>query len=134
MKRTQDRLRQLEADLQNLAVVADEPSGFRIRKSDRPVTAHLRQFKPGSSFIGSPGGCAGVEVRLSLGRDHDGPVVFMAEVVLISPIIVVLKATHIGETEDRSWNGRLVGKRPCLAAIIRGCGLGGAVRSQVAAT
>jgi len=61
--------RQLEADLQNRADVADEPCGFRIRKGDRPVTAHLRQFEPGLYFIGSPGCCAGGEVRLSFGRD-----------------------------------------------------------------
>src|SRR5271156_2691701 len=91
------RLVTLEADLQNLAVVADEPSGFRIRKSDRPVTAHLWQFEPGLSFVGSPSGRAGVEVRLGLGRDHNGPVVSVAEVVLMVPIIVVFKATHIGE-------------------------------------
>jgi len=71
----------LEADLQDLAVVADEPSCFWIRKGDRPIAAHLRQLEPGLSFIGSPGGCAGSEVWLSLGRDHDGPLVFMAEAV-----------------------------------------------------
>ena len=84
------RLRTLEADLQNLAVVADEPSGFRIRKSDRPITAHLREFEPGLSFIGTPSGCAGVEVRLSLGRDYDGPVLVMGGVFLIAPIILGL--------------------------------------------
>src|SRR6478672_9705882 len=108
----------LEADLQDLAVVADEPSRFRIRKSDRPVAAHLRQIEPGLSFIGSPGGCAGSEVWLSLGRDHDGPLVLMAEAVPVIPIIAVFAATHIGETEDRSWNGRLLGERPGLAAIV----------------
>ena len=84
------RLRPLEADLQNLAIVADEPSGFRIRKSHCPITAHLRQREPGLSFIGTPSGCAGVEVRLSLGRDYDGPVLIMAGVVLIAPIILGL--------------------------------------------
>src|SRR4051794_18610445 len=97
--------RTLEADLQDLAIVADEPSGFRICKRDRPVTTRLRQFEPGLSFIGSPSGCAGGEVRLSFGRDHDGPTVFMAEAVVIAPIImaeavviapiiVVFAATH----------------------------------------
>ena len=79
------RLRTLEGDLQNLAIVADEPSGFRISKSDRPITAHLWQFEPGLSFIGSPSGCAGGEVRLSFVRDYDGPIVFMAEAILMGP-------------------------------------------------
>ena len=30
-----------EADLEDLTVVAHEPSGIRIRKSDRPIAAHL---------------------------------------------------------------------------------------------
>jgi hypothetical protein len=38
------------------------------------------------SFIGSPSGCAGGEVRLSFGRNHDGPIVFMAEAV-VTPCI-----------------------------------------------
>ena len=129
-----NRLSALEANFENLSVVAHEPSGFRIRKSDRPVTADLRQFEPGLSFIGSPSGRAGFEVRLSLGSNHHGSVVFMAEFVLIAPIIVVFKAAHIGEAEDRSRNRRLGGKRPCLAAIIRGRGLGIAVARQVATT
>src|ERR1700722_12752947 len=85
----------LEADLQNLPVVADEPSGFRTRKSDSPVTAHLRQFEPGVSFIGSPGGRAGGEVRRSFRRDHNGPIVFMAEAVSFAPGIVVLESARI---------------------------------------
>src|SRR5271170_2968666 len=104
------RLVTLEADLQNLAVVADEPSGFRIRKGDRPVTAHLWQYEPGLSFVGSPGGRTGVGVRLGLGRDDEGSIMLVAEVVLIVPIFVVFKSAHIGETEDRPWNGRLGGQ------------------------
>src|ERR1700744_2626607 len=86
------------------------------------------------SLIGSPSGCAGGEVGLSFGGDHDGPIVFMAETVSAAPRIVVFEPARIGETEDRSRSGRLVGKRSCLAAVIRGCGLGRAVRGQVAAT
>ena len=124
----------LEANFENLSVVAHEPSGFRIRKSDRPVTADLRQFEPGLSFIRSPSGCARFEVRLSLAvtttvRSYSWP-----NSSLIAPIIVVFQAAHIGEAEDRSRNRRLGGKRPCLAAIIRGGGLGIAVARQVAAT
>src|SRR3984957_13393744 len=126
--------RALEANLQNLAVVADEPSRPRIRKSDRPVTAHVRQLKPGLSFVWTPGGCAGGEVRLSLRRDHDGAVVFVAGVVSIPPIIVVFNTTHIGETEDCSWNRGLGRKRPLLSAITRSCRLRSAVVGQVAAT
>src|SRR5271170_3247983 len=128
------RLKTLEADLQNLSIVADEPSSFRIRKSDCPITAYLWQFEPGLSFIGAPRGRAGAKVRLSLRRDHHTPVVFMAEVVSMAPIIAVFHATHIGKTEDRSRNRRLRRKRPSLAAVIRGCGLRSAVRGQVAAT
>jgi hypothetical protein len=69
----------------------------------------LRQFEPGLSFIGSPSGRAGAEVRLSFGSNHDGPVVFMTEVALMAPIVVALESTSIGETEDRSWNGGLPG-------------------------
>jgi hypothetical protein len=123
----------LEANLQNLAVVADEPSGCGIRKSDRPITAHLRQFDPGLPFIRTPGGSAGGEVRLSLCRDHNTAVVFMAEVVSMPPIIAVFSAAHIRQTEDRSWNRRLGRKLPALPAIIRGGHLGSAVVGQVAA-
>jgi hypothetical protein len=48
--------------------------------------AHLRQFEPGLYFIGSPGGCAGGEGRLSFGRDYDGPIVFMGEGVLMDSL------------------------------------------------
>jgi addiction module HigA family antidote len=46
----------LETDLQNLSVVADEPSGFWVRESDGPVSAHGGQPIPGLALIGSPGG------------------------------------------------------------------------------
>ena len=127
-------IRALEANLQNLAVVADEPSGFRVRKTDRPITAHVRQCEPGLSFVWTPCGCAGAEVRQSFSGDHHTAVMFVGEVVSMAPIILVFRATRIGETEDRSCNGRFGGEGPTLTAIMRGCRLGSTVRGQVATT
>src|SRR5579862_4257338 len=124
----------LEADLQNLTVIADKPSCLRIRKTDRPVTAHLRKGEPRLSFVGSPSRRTGAEIRLSLGRYYDGPIVFMARMVFPIPVVRVVslfKATGIGETEDRSWSGRLIRKLPCLAAIVGTCCLGTAVGRQI---
>src|SRR6266568_1543629 len=90
----------IEADLQNLAVIADEPSGFRICKSDCPVTAHLRQLEPRLPFIGRPRRRAGTKIRLSLGRDHDGLVVVMVEMIFpipIVPIVVLVMPARISE-------------------------------------
>ena len=41
----------LEANLQDLAVIAHEPSSMRIRKSDGPEAAHFRQHDPSLAFI-----------------------------------------------------------------------------------
>jgi hypothetical protein len=41
----------LEADFQDLAVIAHEPPVMRIRKSDGPEAAHFRQHDPSLAFI-----------------------------------------------------------------------------------
>jgi hypothetical protein len=46
----------LEADLEDGATVAHEPSRLRICKSDGPITAYFfGQFEPSVTFIRSPG-------------------------------------------------------------------------------
>jgi len=73
-----------EADLEDLTVVAYEPPGVWIRKSDRPVAAHVGQFEPGTSFIGSPCCLSRVEVRLRLGGNYDGLIVLVIEFAIIA--------------------------------------------------
>ena len=45
----------LEADLQDLAVVADEPTIMRVCKSDGPIATHVGHHVPRAAFVGSPG-------------------------------------------------------------------------------
>jgi hypothetical protein len=113
----------LEADLQDLASIAHEPSSFWIRKSDGPEAAHSRQVEPSATFIRSPGRFSRGEVRRRLGGDHDGMLVFLAEFF----ILAMANAADIGQAENGSLHGGLVRKSPRLAAIVGGCRVGGIV-------
>ena len=90
----------LEADLQDLASIAYEPSGLRIRKSDRPIAAYLGQAKPRASFIGSPGGRSGIEFGGRLGGDYNG--LLMSLLTFFVILIAMTNAASVGKAENGS--------------------------------
>ena len=69
----------LEADFEDLAVVADEPAGVGVGEGDGPVAADTGELVPGVALVGAPRGGAGGEVGQGLGGDDDGSVVDVAE-------------------------------------------------------
>jgi len=97
----------LEADLQYLTVIPDEPSGVGIGKSDGPIAAHLRQSEPGAAFVGSPSGFAGGEIRLGLRGDDDRMVAVVAKAKAF--VVALPHAADISEAENGSLHGRLCG-------------------------
>jgi hypothetical protein len=48
----------LEADLQDLTVIAYEPAGLGISEGYGPVAAGVGNWDPGAAFVGSEGGFA----------------------------------------------------------------------------
>ena len=60
--------------------------------------------------------------------------VFMVNVLLEVVTIAMASVADVGQTENGSGYGRLVGKSPGLAAIVRGCRIGGGVCGQVTAS
>src|SRR5580700_8718626 len=122
----------VETNLQDLAVIAHEPSRFRIRKTHRPEPAHSGQFEPGASLIGSPGRRSGAEIRLGLRGNYNGMVVFLVSLVVLVAYLVI--ATDVRQAENCSLHRRLVRKSPSLPAVIRRRRFSRGVRRQIAAT
>jgi len=131
----------LEADFQDLAVIAYEPAGFRTCERDGPIAASSWNLEPGAAFVGSPGCGSGTEIRLGFGGDHDGVVeVVIKPFVLIAAIATIMAmpiaeliAADVSEAKNRSLHGRLVRKSPGFAAILRRCCRSGSVRGQITA-
>src|SRR6202008_2796742 len=104
----------LEADLQNLAVVTDEPAIMWVRKTDGPEAADIWQQIPSAALIGSPRSFSGCEVWFGLGGNYHCVVVFVTALVPTEAYpskLIVTVAADVGETENRSLHGRLVRKR-----------------------
>src|ERR1700693_3651104 len=109
----------VETNLQDLAVIAHEPSRFRIRKTHRPEPAHSGQFVPRASLIGSPGRRSGAEIRLRLRGNDNGMVVFLVSLVVKFLVAFLAIATDVRQAENCSLHRRLVRKGASFAAVIR---------------
>src|ERR1700722_19462557 len=83
----------LETDFQDLAIVADEPSGVGIRECDGPEAVRAGNGKPGAAFVGSPRCGTGTEIRFGLGGNHHRTVELGIESSAIATTVVRFVAT-----------------------------------------
>ena len=104
-----------EADLQNLASVAYEPSCFWGCESHRPKAARLRQGEPGMALVGSPGGRPGTEVGFGFGGDYDRVIEVL---VARFSFAAVAGALDVGETKNRARDGRRIRKATVIAPAL----------------
>src|SRR5256714_5954022 len=97
-RRGMPRRSAVEADLQNVAVVAiHQPSCFGAGKGYGPKAAHTGQGKPGLPFIGGPG-CASI-----IGGNHHRA---------LELLLLEIVATHIAEAKDCACNRRTARQTP----------------------
>src|SRR5580704_19277721 len=90
----------LEADFQNRAIDADQPSGFGAGEGYGPEAIHAIQGEPGLALVGSPGRAA------RIGGDDHGTIGAVFSLALLAA------ATRIGQAEDGSGDWRCIGKGP----------------------
>src|SRR5579863_8247281 len=88
-----------EGELQNPAVGSHQPAG-RAGEGDAPVSRNLGQLEPGGALVRSPGRAA-----LVCGDDDRAN--------------EIVSGTHIAQAVNRAGDGRRVGQRPSLAAVMR---------------
>ena len=124
------RSRNLEADLCDLTVIADEPPGVRIGECNSPESVGAIHPEPRLAFVGSPRYRSRRKVRCSFRCDYNRPI----ERGIRGFRSAKGHALRIRQSEDGSPQRRLVCKRPGVSAILSGCRLDTIVHREVSAT